>query len=203
MFYRINKKQKIKFELVAIERRVLDENAPVGGVLQPGSSKLPIALVPQDVPATAAIVKTTEVNTVAGIANRASVLQLADLAKAPAQVLTLPVFNTDQNFAIPLDGDTRAKALKEVDEQLIAKNLVDKAGKVTTETKQVIEFESEFSLPTAGIIVKGCLDECDICEPYVKERMQLENDLLRKQIDLLEKSQEYRCCPQPSVVTNV
>src|SRR4030095_17103434 len=39
MFYRINKKQKIKFELVAIERRVLDDNAPIGGVLQPGTSK--------------------------------------------------------------------------------------------------------------------------------------------------------------------
>ena len=202
IFYRLNKKQKIKFELVAIERRVLDDSAPIGGVLQPGASKIPIALVPQDVPATAAIFKTTEVNTVSSISNRASANQFAELAKAPAQVLTVPVFNTDPNFDSPLDGDTRAKALKEVDEQLVAKNLIDKAGKVTTETKQVIEFESEFSLPTAGIIVKGCLDECDICEPVVKERMQLENDLLRKQIDLLEKSQEYRCCPPAPVITN-
>jgi len=202
MFYRINKKQKIKFELVAIERRVLDDNAPVGGVLQPGASKLPIALVPQDVPATAAIVKTTDANTAAGFASRTTALQFADLAKAPAQVLTVPVFNTDQNFAIPLDGDTRDKALKEVNEQLVAKNLVDKAGKITPETKQTIEFEAEFSIPTAGIIVKGCLDECDICEPMVKERMQLENDLLRKQIELLEKSQEYRCCPPAPVIND-
>jgi hypothetical protein len=27
------------------------------------------------------------------------------------------------------------------------------------------------------------------------ERKKLENELLKKQIDLLEKSQEYRCCP--------
>lgn len=39
MFYRLNKKQKVKFELVSIERRVLDDNAPVGGVLQPGKRK--------------------------------------------------------------------------------------------------------------------------------------------------------------------
>ncbi len=86
-------------------------------------------------------------------------------------------------------------ALKEVDDQLVARNLIDKNGQVTPEIKTAIEFESDFSIPTAGILVKGCLDECDVCEPLVKERMQLENDLLRKQIELLEKSQEYRCCP--------
>ncbi len=57
-------------------------------------------------------------------------------------------------------------------------------------------------MPTPGILVKGCLDECDICEPELKQqmaldlvRMDLENQLLKKQIDLLEQSQEYRCCP--------
>ena len=60
----------------------------------------------------------------------------------------------------------------------------------------------EFSLPTPGIIVKGCLDDCDVCEPLLKEKLQLENDLLRKQIELLEKSQEYRCCPPAPVITN-
>jgi hypothetical protein len=82
---------------------------------------------------------------------------------------------------------------------LIAKNLIDKAGNVTGEIKQQIEFSSVFSLPTAGVIVKGCLDDCDICEPEAKENLQLQNDLLRKQIELLEKSQEYRCCPAAPV----
>ena len=52
------------------------------------------------------------------------------------------------------------------------------------------------------MIVKGCLDECDVCEPELKEsikldleRKKLENQLLAKQIELLEKSQQYRCCP--------
>jgi hypothetical protein len=197
MFYRINKKQKIKFELVAIERRVVDDSAPIGGVLQPGANKLPIALVPQDVPATAVIKKTT----VAPGAFAATNIDTASLLTANP-TLTRVAFNTDQNFATPLDNETRAKALKEVDEQLIAKNLITKDGKVATETKQVIEFEMEFSLPTPGIIVKGCLDDCDVCEPALKERMQLENDLLRKQIELLEKSQEYRCCPPATVIND-
>ena len=195
MFYRINKKQKIKFELVAIERRVVDDSAPIGGVLQPGANRLPIALVPQDIPATAVIKKTT----VASGAFAATNIDTASLLTANP-ILSRVVFNTDQNFATPLDNETRAKVLKEVDDQLIAKNLITKDGKVATETKQVIEFEMEFSLPTPGIIVKGCLDDCDVCEPELKERMQLENDLLRKQIELLEKSQEYRCCPVAPVI---
>ena len=110
------------------------------------------------------------------------------------------IFIPDQNFGTPLETESRTKALKEVDEQLASKGLISKEGKVSTETKQHIEFESTFSLPTPGIIVKGCLDDCDVCEPWVKERNQLENDLLRKQIELLEKSQEYRCCPPSPVI---
>jgi hypothetical protein len=198
MFYRLNKKQKIKFELVAIERRVLDDNAPVGGVLQPAATKVPIALVPQDIPATAVLKKTT---VAAGVTNFAigNNLDAASLLTATPS-LTRVAFSTTQDFGTPLDNETRAKALKEVDDQLVAKNLIDKDGKVSKETKQVIEFEMEFSLPTPGIIVKGCLDDCDVCEPLLKEKLQLENDLLRKQIEFLEKSQEYRCCPPAPVI---
>jgi hypothetical protein len=202
MFYRLNKKQKIKFELVAIERRVLDDNAPVGGILQPGVSRVPIALVPQDVPATAVLKRTADVANAGAVNVRSANLEFASLASTASPVLTRPVFTLEQNFGTPLDGDTRSKALKEVDEQLVGLKLIDKDGKVSKETKQTIDIEMEFSLPTPGIIVKGCLDDCDVCEPQLKERMQLENDLLRKQIELLEKSQEYRCCPPAPVITD-
>ena len=49
---------------------------------------------------------------------------------------------------------------------------------------------------------KGCLDECDTCEDSRKLSIELnlknkalQNNLLAKQIELLEQSQEYRCCP--------
>jgi hypothetical protein len=52
------------------------------------------------------------------------------------------------------------------------------------------------------------LDDCDICEPELQQqialdlvRKDLENQLLKKQIDLLEKSQEYRCCPADETET--
>ena len=57
------------------------------------------------------------------------------------------------------------------------------------------------------MIVKGCLDECSTCEPELGKlyelevaRATLENALLQKQIDLLEKSHEYRCCPADEAV---
>jgi hypothetical protein len=198
MFYRLNKKQKIKFELVAIERRVLDESAPIAGVLQPAATRTPIALVPQDVPATAVLKRTAVL--AGGVATTAN-FDASTLSTAAVPVLK-PVFIPDQNFTAPLDGETRAKALKEVDEQLKSSNLIDKDGKVSTTTKQRIDFEMEFSLPTPGIIVKGCLDDCDVCEPLLKEKLQLENDLLRKQIEFLDKSQEYRCCPPAPVIAD-
>ncbi|MEO9020703.1 MAG: hypothetical protein ABI237_14110 [Ginsengibacter sp.] len=204
MFYRINKKQKIKFELVSIERRVLDDNAPIGGVLQASDKKIPIALVPQDIPATVTIKKATELAAVGNFNANSPGLQFASFsAAASPNILNRGTsFISDSNSGTPIDGVIRQKALKQVDEELIAKNLIDKTGKVTNETRQQIEFESELSLPTPGIIVKSCLDDCDVCEPLVKERMQLENDLLRKQIDLLEKSQEYRCCSPAPVISD-
>ena len=47
-----------------------------------------------------------------------------------------------------------------------------------------------------------CLDDCDTCEPSLDttielelENKRLQNELLKKQIELLEKSAAYRCCP--------
>jgi hypothetical protein len=49
------------------------------------------------------------------------------------------------------------------------------------------------------------LDECNICEPELMreieldiEHKKLENEFLKRQTELLEKSQEYRCCPSES-----
>jgi hypothetical protein len=73
---------------------------------------------------------------------------------------------------------------------------------VTVEAKRQYSWERTIVLPTPGVMVKGCLDECDVCEPSLDraiqldlERKALENELLKKRIELLEKSQEYRCCP--------
>jgi hypothetical protein len=93
-------------------------------------------------------------------------------------------------------------ALAEVDKELAAEGLLDKNGKPNAEFVTAVSWEKQIALPTPGLLVKGCLDECTICEPELEqkialelERIQLENELLKKKISLLEKSQEYRCCP--------
>jgi hypothetical protein len=87
--------------------------------------------------------------------------------------------------------------------QLAEAGLVDaQTGEITEKTKK-FSFEIQSALPTPGFLVKGCLDACDICEEARKqeielelERKKLENELLKRQIELLDKAQEYRCCPQ-------
>ena len=92
--------------------------------------------------------------------------------------------------------DRRARLLARV-------GLLDKeTGLVSPQAQERFGYTRTTSLPTPGIIVKGCLDDCDVCEPELHrsieldlERKALENKLLARQIELLEKSQEYRCCP--------
>ena len=107
------------------------------------------------------------------------------------------------NLQVPLSEAARAAALADVDKQLADRKLLDgKTGTFTKEIKAQFEFSRTTSLPTAGVIVKGCMDDCDVCEPEVQRKIQLEldhldlqNQLLQRQIELLDKSQEYRCCP--------
>jgi len=97
----------------------------------------------------------------------------------------------------------RKEILAELRTELISVGILDENGAISKELKKKFDFEMDFSLPTAGIQVKGCLDDCNTCEPERERYHKLQNDLLEKQIELLELSQEYRCCPVAPQVTNV
>ena len=108
----------------------------------------------------------------------------------------------------PWPEDVRQQALDQVAEDLIKAGLLDPNSlAVAPGMQKQVSFEKRSSLPTGGVIVKGCLDECSTCEPELGKlyelevaRATLENALLQKQIDLLEKSHEYRCCPADEAV---
>jgi hypothetical protein len=203
IFYRLNKIETIKFEIVAIERRVLDPVAPVPVLANPIRSIGKIATIPQEVPATNS----------ARIAIEARGLQSEQqYAQAGTPGLRFAIAGTLQQVQqavsqLPISEATRKAALDEVDKQLADRGLIDpKTGQVSTQVVSEFAFQRRTALPTAGIIVKGCLDDCDICEPELKQKTQLElenlalkNKLLERQIELLEKSQEYRCCPAGEV----
>ena len=94
---------------------------------------------------------------------------------------------------------------KQDDAALVSEGLLTPAGTVAPQAQKQFEVTVESCIPTPGIIVKGCIDDCDVCEPELEEKIQLEleeqdlkNQLLKRQIELLDKSQEYRCCPAGS-----
>ena len=66
--------------------------------------------------------------------------------------------------AIPVN--LRQAALQQVDQDLVQQGLLDKVGGVASPAaQQALGWNRTLALPTPGVLVKGCLDDCDICEP--------------------------------------
>lgn len=209
LFYRINKTEKMKFELVSIERRVLDPVAPLPVPANPFRAVGQVAAVPQDVPATSPNrqnLQETAINVdaeVRAVATAPSTPQAVAGRSAFSSAVATATAVSPVGFQTPLSDDLRKKALSEVDAQLVNLGMIDKPGGVVSKDLQnEIGYERETSIPTAGVIVKSCLDDCNICEDSVQQRekleldrLDLENQLLTRQIQLLDKTQEYRCCP--------
>ena len=186
LFYQINKMQTVKYELVAIERRV---------ILDPSSDFTRVQL--SQIAPSAGVGRTSTqllaTDPQARFNSLSSVTGTIALAQGPGG----PAFAARE----PLKMDLRQEALKQVDNELTEAGLLGPDGKVSSDARLRYGFESKTSLPTPGVLVKGCIDDCSICEPELNqermleiERKTLENKLLQRQIDLLDKSQEYRCC---------
>ncbi len=185
LFYQINKTQTVKYTLEAIERRV---------ILDPANDFTKVALNPL---APSNAVGVTSVNVLAtdtqSRARLSAEVAAAGRAVFPGATEALPV-------------NVREAALKQVNQDLVKEGLLDKVGGVVSPAaKKKFSFEVESALPTPGVLVKGCLDECDVCEPALKrsiqldlERKHLENEKLKREIELMDKDQEHRCCPADS-----
>jgi len=191
LFYKLNKCQILKWELVGIDRIVLDPNAPTDVQLNDPPPFNGVSVIPDGIIATSD--------------KRAQVQQGATTALA-AEQSSLRLFNAAVFAGVgggqAVTAAARDAALKAADAELIKEGLLTKDGQVSEQAQTLFNWEREIALPTAGIIVKGCLDECDTCEPALERRIELdlqrqhlENELLKRQIELLDKAQEYRCCP--------
>lgn len=198
-FYRLNKTQTIKFTIEAIERRVVDPASETKVTNNRFAGRGSISAVPNTVLATDENrLKVEEIG-------RASVLAQSrvNAANLDAGRLNVAFFAAPAQALEPIPVNIQQQALKQVDEDLVRAGLLTAVGGVVSnETRKKFSFERCSSLPTPGLLVKGCLDECNICEPELQQKIKLElehqslqNQLLQKQIALLEKSQEYRCCP--------
>ena len=200
-FYRINKTQTIKFLIESIERRVIDSAADTRVTNNPFASRGDVSVIPSSVLATdknrlevenlgrasAAMEQKTETST-GPVATTYSAM--------PTNMIAMQVIPQ------PLPPEIRQQAVTQIDRQLVAAGLIDKAGKISTVAQKRFSFVLKSSLPTPGVLVKGCMDSCDICETTRSveieldlEHKRLENELLKRQIEILDKAQEYRCCP--------
>lgn len=179
LFYQINKTQTVTYTLEAITLRVIMDSDPSKDFTR-------VDLNPR-APSTGLGVTSTTV--------------LATDQRANQDGSSL-AFGSLHPFEARFSAAVRDQAIKQVQKELVAEKLIDAKGDVTKEAQTLYSFERKSALPTPGILVKGCLDDCDVCEPNLMksieldlEHKRLQNELLKKQIDLLAKSQEYRCCP--------
>jgi hypothetical protein len=190
-FYRINKMQTVRWTLESIERRVVDQAAETKVVNNNFLARGGVSAIPDPI-----------------LATRPDRLQVEELGRESfraEQAATRPEFERSGRggalagaaVAPPLAADVIDAALEQVEQDLVNEGLLDKVGgEVSAEARERLSYQETSSLPTAGVIVKGCLDECDICEPELQKRIELELKLFERQIELLQKSQEYRCCPE-------
>jgi len=210
LFYRLNKLQTIRFRLVAIERRMEDPKVPTGAYQRiPLDTTGRVTVLPEYISATnknrleiekmartSASERQQAVGSTVGLA-RGTLYSAATLG-----AIKIPIDRSEPTFNIKLRKD----AIEAVDRDLAEAGLLDvKAGKPTEKLITELSWEREEILPTPGVLVKGCLDKCNTCEPALQneieldlERKRIDNAMLKRQIELLEKSQEYRCCPSGS-----
>ncbi|SLN39768.1 hypothetical protein PEL8287_01957 [Roseovarius litorisediminis] len=208
--YQLVKQQTLRFRIVSVLRRVVDAAASSIAEARPVRPATGIKVLPNGVLATQTArldVQTTGRTSAA--AQRANIL-----SNVGSVGLTGGGFNTNllatatplrlAATAKPLPPDVHDKVLKKVDDDLVKEGILAQAGsdKVGTRLAAELEFVRTYCLPTQGVLVKGCLDSCNVCEDSRQKsieldlvRKALENKLLEKQIALLEKRQEYRCCP--------
>jgi len=194
LFYRVSKVQKLRFRLVAIQRVVSDPAAPVLSDQRPSVDVAGrISVLPEVVSASSPQRLAIEERA------RASALSRLNMTGGNVSLLARPLVGA----AAPLGVDVRQAALAAVDKELAAAGVIDpKTGQVHDKLVAELSWEREEMLPTPGILVKGCLDDCATCEPALHreielelERKRLENEKLKREIELLDQAQQYRCCP--------
>jgi hypothetical protein len=192
LFYQVDKQQTTKVSIRAVKLRVVDQAASSAVVNNPVLGNRKLSVIPTAILATSdkAVSKIREIES----------LEQANVAASfqPRLVLSAASLN-----AVPMSDAVRAQAIANVKTDLQNSKILDKDGKVSKEVTSEFNFEFKTSIPTPGIVVRGCLDDCNTCEESEQqlialelEHKKLQNQLLARQIELLDKSQEYRCCPE-------
>lgn len=192
LFYQVDKEQTIKFSIRRITTRVIDPAGDSSVVNNPVVGDDKLTLLP-----TAVLATPENINF-----KKATNANLRFTAAVPQTFSRVFAANPVGTTTRPLDNNVRKLATEKVMKDLAGNGIIDEKGNVSKQTVAELSFEFKTSIPTPGVVVKGCLDECNVCDPAQQEHIKLElehaklkNQLLVRKVELLEKSQEYRCCP--------
>ncbi|MFV2014928.1 MAG: hypothetical protein ACC656_05850, partial [Candidatus Heimdallarchaeota archaeon] len=193
-FYRINKVSTVKMSIEEIQIKVKDPVATTTIIKKPPFSTGQIAVVPTNVLATST--KRIEVEETArhsiehaaanpqrlGIQPQASIGKIVENEKTEKEKIS----NDDSNI------DVKLKAKEILINDLTKSGLLQR-GKPSEQIVKQFSFEKRVSLPTPGFYVKGCLDDCSVCEEFQEEDFELDleykrllNKKLRKEIECLD-----------------
>ena len=206
--YQLVKRQTVSFRIKAVLRRVLDPAGDSTVEPRPLRPNPNVAVIPNGVLATNTArldIETTARTSAA--ANRANLIgNVGNNNFVKAQAVAAASLRTNIGLK-PIASNIRQKALQQVDESLVKAGIIDAVGgRVSAKLQASFGFERTTCLPTQAIVIKGCIDPCNVCEETRQrgieldlERKRLENAWLARQVELLEKSQEYRCCPEGQV----
>jgi hypothetical protein len=194
LFYQVNKTQTVKLSIQAVRLRVIDPAGDSAVVNRPIAKDPQLTTIPAGVLANSSKLPKIQA---AYLASEQQTAQLSSTRKL--NLASISAINVNRE---PLNKTISEQAINAVRADLQANNILDNKGNVSKEIIAEMEFSFRTSLPTPGVVVKGCLDDCQTCEPALEESIKIElehnrlkNELLKKQIELLDKSQEYRCCP--------
>jgi hypothetical protein len=179
-FYQVAKRQRVKIELIERSCRAINEFASSAVTMKP----LEVSIA-----ANQQVVSNPQVAEagIKAVAIEAQPRFAAASAPTRDQVLLQNVNRV--SYAAFQQAERARKAA------------LAKADKIMAALPEVKTFEQVSIIPTEALYVQSELGDCLLCEPYVVakhelelERMKLENRKLRREIELLDKAQEYRCC---------
>jgi hypothetical protein len=102
---------------------------------------------------------------------------------ARVNLASLAAVSTNQE---PVSPTLSAQAATAVQADLKKQGIRDTKGKVSREIRAEVEFEFRTSQPTPGAVVKGCLDDCQTCEPALQEKIKLELEHKKLQNEFLK-----------------
>jgi len=96
----------------------------------------------------------------------------------------------EDTTVLTLTPEERDAALKAVTEDLVRAGLITPDGKVTARAQRLYGWSHTVCLPLDGVHVMSCLSDCDVCEPELKRRIELELDRLELQNQNLARETE-------------